>query len=460
MRRKRWCSTRSKRRISRPAARGVGPPGVCYDPPHNAALSLYPRPFLSAAAGKPWLEAIEVQDSARPSRLERRITAECYAPNAASRILDGERRIERIVNKLRPDQLHCGPPLAWMEQKEPEVYRAIMAADAESREHFSGHGRALAQGYNNIIMPLANRRDKQTQILWGLTTSSAASAGRRKGCGCRRRRRSRDARAARRGGRRFNVLEPHQPGGCGEGGQEEEEWRDVGAVRIDPSIPYEVRSPRAGARHLHSTTGRVSRAVAFEGLLVSGERFADRLLSTVPAAPGQDRLVNIATDGRDLTATITIRRDGPLLRSSHIEENGLARLTNYGEYLETHPPDHGWRSSRKHRLELLHGVGRWREDCGCHTAAAPAGSRMAGAAAPGARLAARRAEPTLGARGRGRSSPIPGRRGTPTSTCSSTARPRLSTPFWPASRGPALRGATGAGAQADGAAAPRHVMYT
>ena len=126
--------------------------------------------FYQPPRENPWLEAVEVQDSAYPYHdWNERITAECYAPNAASRILDGERRIARIVNNYSRISFNFGPTLlAWLEQKEPEVYHSVLRADALSRERFSGHGSALAQAYNHVILPLANSRDKRTQILWGI----------------------------------------------------------------------------------------------------------------------------------------------------------------------------------------------------------------------------------------------------------------------------------------------------
>ena len=116
------------------------------------------------------MEEVELQDSAYPFHdWNERITAECYAPNTASRILDAERRIIDIVNNYAKISFNFGPTLlSWMERQRPEVYEAIIEADRLSRDHFSGHGSALAQVYNHMIMPFANTRDKRTQVIWGI----------------------------------------------------------------------------------------------------------------------------------------------------------------------------------------------------------------------------------------------------------------------------------------------------
>src|SRR5215470_4735936 len=114
-----------------------------------------------------WLEYVEQQDSAYPFHdWNERVTAECYAPNAMSRILDGNGNIEKITNNYARISFNFGPTLlAWLAEKEPETYQAILDADKESRNYFSGHGTAIAQSYNHTILPLSNGRDKYTQIL-------------------------------------------------------------------------------------------------------------------------------------------------------------------------------------------------------------------------------------------------------------------------------------------------------
>ena len=126
--------------------------------------------FYQPPRENPWLEAIELQDSAHPYHdWNERITAECYATNTAARILDDAGRILKIVNNYPKISFDVGPTLlSWLETRAPKVYQSILDADKASQEHFGGHGSAIAQAYNHMIMPLANRRDKITQVVWGI----------------------------------------------------------------------------------------------------------------------------------------------------------------------------------------------------------------------------------------------------------------------------------------------------
>ena len=126
--------------------------------------------FYQPPRENPWLEAVEVQDSAAPFHdWNERITNECYAPNARARLLDADGRIEKIVSNYSRMSFNFGPTLlSWMKDKMPEIHNAIVNADKKSRERFSGHGSAIAQVYNHMILPLANTRDKNTQVIWGI----------------------------------------------------------------------------------------------------------------------------------------------------------------------------------------------------------------------------------------------------------------------------------------------------
>ena len=125
--------------------------------------------FYQPPRENPWLEAVELEDSAYPYHdWNERITAECYAPNAASRILErGE--IVDIVNNYARMSFDFGPTLlSWLEARQPDVYRSVLEADRLSMRRFGGHGSAMAQAYNHMILPLANARDRRTQVLWGI----------------------------------------------------------------------------------------------------------------------------------------------------------------------------------------------------------------------------------------------------------------------------------------------------
>ncbi len=330
--------------------------------------------FYQPPRENPWLEAVEIQDSAYPYHdWNERITAECYAPNAASRILDGEGRIERIVNNYSRISFNFGPTLlAWLEEKKPEVYRSILAADAESRELFSGHGSALAQGYNHIIFPLANRRDKRTQIRWGLADFKRRFGRKAEGFWLPETAvdlETLDLMAEE--GILFTILEPHQARRVRPLATKKSEWEDVSGGRIDTTVPYEVVLPSGRRIAVFFYDGGVSRGVAFEGLLNSGERFAGRLLATVPEDSDEDRLIHIATDGETYGHHHRYGEMGLSYALHHIETEGLARLTNYGEYLANHPPAMEVEIAENTAWSCVHGVDRWRRDCGCCTGGRP-----------------------------------------------------------------------------------------
>ncbi|HEY0783623.1 MAG TPA: DUF3536 domain-containing protein [Thermoanaerobaculia bacterium] len=318
--------------------------------------------FYQPPRENPWLEAVEVQDSAYPYHdWNERITAECYAPNAASRILGGDGAIERIVDNYAQISFDFGPTLlSWLEAHRPEVYRAVLDADRKSRERFSGHGSALAQPYNHMILPLANRRDKETQIVWGLRDFAHRFGRDAEGVWLPEAAvdvESLDLLA--RHGVLFTVLEPHQARRLPVDGEAE--------APLDPTVSYYAVLPSGRRIALFFYDGAISRAIAFEGLLGSGERLAARLLAAFPEEQGDDRLVHVATDGETYGHH---HRRGEMALSyalHQIETRGWARLTNYGEYLEAHPPERAVEIVESTSWSCLHGVDRWREDCGCRT---------------------------------------------------------------------------------------------
>ena len=152
-----------------PTAAAVAPEDPSDIKPQKRYVCIHGH-FYQPPRENPWLETVEVQESAAPWHdWNERITSECYAPNGASRITNQKNEIIRIVNNYARMSFNFGPTLlSWLKDNAPRAYRMILDADRASALRYSGHGSALAQIYNHIIMPLANRRDALTQIRWGI----------------------------------------------------------------------------------------------------------------------------------------------------------------------------------------------------------------------------------------------------------------------------------------------------
>jgi alpha-amylase/alpha-mannosidase (GH57 family) len=327
--------------------------------------------FYQPPRENPWLEAIELQDSAYPYHdWNERITAECYSTNATSRILDWEGWIVDIVNNYSTMSFNFGPTLlAWMEDLAPDVYAAIVEADRLSQERFSGHGSALAQAYNHIILPLANRTDKFTQIFWGIRDFERRFGRYPEGMWLPETAvdlESLDILVEL--GIRFTILAPHQANRVRPLGNED--WSDVSGSRIDPTMPYRLCLASGRTIDLFFYDGPISRAVAFEGLLRSGVTFAQRLMEGFSQGADRAQLVHIATDGETYGHHHRYGDMALAYALHHIQENELAKPSNYGEFLERHPPSYEVEIFENTSWSCAHGIERWRSDCGCRTGGA------------------------------------------------------------------------------------------
>ncbi|MEJ2282400.1 MAG: DUF3536 domain-containing protein [Desulfobacterales bacterium] len=319
-----------------------------------------------------WLEAVELQDSAYPYHdWNARITAECYAANAVSRIMDEQDHIVRMVNNYANMSFNIGPTLlAWMAEKAPDIYQIILQADANSRERFSGHGSALAQAYNHIILPLANRQDKYTQVYWGMRDFGHRFGRQPEGMWLPETAvdlETLDVLAEL--GIGFTILSPYQAGRVRP--VETAEWQDVSNGTIDPTRPYIQRLASGRSIVIFFYDGPISRAVAFERLLKDGETFANRLLSGFSDEHQDSQLVNIATDGESYGHHHRYGDMALAYALDYIEANELARLTNYGEYLANHPPAYEVEILENTSWSCAHGIERWHSDCSCNSGQNP-----------------------------------------------------------------------------------------
>jgi alpha-amylase/alpha-mannosidase (GH57 family) len=324
--------------------------------------------FYQPPRENPSLEAIELQDSAYPYHdWNQRITAECYAPNAVSRVLDTENRILKLVNNYSQISFNFGPTLlSWLKTEAPKVYEAILAADRISQERFSGHGSAMAQGYNHMILPLANRRDKVTQVKWGIRDFESRFGRRPEGMWLPETAVDTETlEVLAENEIKFTILAPRQAKQVRL--LRKTEWQDASGGRIDPSRAYVATLPSSKKINLFFYDGPISQGVAFEGLLNDGKRFADRLLSGFSETRKGPQLAHIATDGESYGHH---HRFGEMALSyalHHIEESKLATLTNYAEFLEKYPPRYAAEIVENSSWSCVHGVERWRSNCGCNS---------------------------------------------------------------------------------------------
>ncbi|MGH9483127.1 MAG: DUF3536 domain-containing protein, partial [Terriglobales bacterium] len=247
--------------------------------------------FYQPPRENPWTGKVEREDSAAPYHdWNARITAECYAPNAAARVLDAQGREIARENNYARISFDFGPTLlSWLETEAPEVYAAVLAGDR------AAHG-AMAQAYNHIILPLANARDRATQVIWGRrdfihrfgrepegmwlpeTAVNPATLE--------------DLAAA---GIRFTLLAPRQARRVRRFGART--WQDVAGGGIDTRRAYEVRLPSERRIAVFFYDAAVAQAVAFEGLLDDGLRLARRLLALLDPRRKEHQLASVATDG-------------------------------------------------------------------------------------------------------------------------------------------------------------------
>jgi alpha-amylase/alpha-mannosidase (GH57 family) len=339
--------------------------------------------FYQPPRENPWLEIIETEEGAHPFHdWNERIAFECYRPNGNARTLDGKGKILDILNNYSSISFNFGPTLLpWLEKRFPSVYQRLFEADRLSLKRW-GHGNAIAQTYDHLIMPLANRRDKETEVLWGISDFE------------KRFRRRPDAmwlpetavdhptlRVLAQHGMRYLILSPLQAlkvrpfGG--------KRWADVSGGRIDSSQPYRCfMKDETGKKIMEQSidllfyNGIISKEIAFGDLLKDGKAFCNRFLEFYQESKGRPQLLHIATDGE----TYGHHKKFGDMALAYALDQGFASLgleiVNHGAFLKRFPPvyeveiDEGPKGEGT-SWSCSHGVGRWKEDCGCSVGGKP-----------------------------------------------------------------------------------------
>ncbi len=338
--------------------------------------------FYQPPRENPWIEKIEVEPSASPYHdWNTRITAECYRPNGQARVYDGQGRILDIVNNYQHLSFNFGATLiSWLAEQAPDTYAKILEADARSQAAL-GYGNAIAQAYSHPILPLANSRDRETQVIWGLrdfeyrfkrpatalwlpetavnypTLATLVDHG-----------------------LKFVLLSPYQAkrvrpltGG---------EW--VAAPgNLDTTQAYRCFLPEPGGDprqrrfiDVFFYNGEVAADISFGDLLADSYRLVNRLVAEFSPDQSRPQLLHVATDGENYGHH---KKFGELALAHALTqvlpEKGF-QLTNYAAFLEMAPPKLEVEISLGSKGEgsswsCAHGVGRWKENCGCSTGGQP-----------------------------------------------------------------------------------------
>ena len=328
--------------------------------------------FYQPPRENPWLETVETQDTAAPYHdWNERVCAECYAPNGAARIQNSKNQITRIVNNYARISFDFGPTLlSWLKENAPRTYRMILDGERRSRRIYNGHSSAMAQVYNHVIMPLASERDRVTQIRWGIVDylqhfgvapegmwlSETASD-------------TESLELLAQHGIKFTVLAPHQ---CKrirtlkEGVRDTEiEWTDTTGATVDTTRPYLVRFKSGLSIAVFFYNGPTSRAIAFEGLLNSGEGLAARLKGGFVEG-SEPQLVHVATDGESYGHHHKYGEMALAYALRLLEQDKTVKLTNYGSFLAQFPPEYECEIVDNTSWSCAHGVERWHSNCGCN----------------------------------------------------------------------------------------------
>jgi len=323
--------------------------------------------FYQPPRENPWLETVETQDTAAPYHdWNERICAECYAPNGAARVVNAKNQITRIVNNYARISFDFGPTLlSWLKENAPRTYRMIMEGERRSLQRYRGHSSAMAQAYNHMILPLASTRDRITQIRWGMADYESSFGAMPEGMWLPETAADTatlELLAA--NGIKFTVLAPHQ---CKRIRplKGDANWTATPDAAVDTTHPYLVRFASGASIAVFFYNGPVSRAVAFEGLLDSGDNLIARLKGGFKDS-AQPQLVHVATDGESYGHHHKYGEMALAYALRLLERDKTVKLTNYGSFLEQFPPEFECEIADNTSWSCPHGVERWRSNCGCN----------------------------------------------------------------------------------------------
>lgn len=297
----------------------------------------------------PWLDLVEQEHSALPFHdWNTRIALDCYRPLAAARLLTPAGRIRDVRSTYRQLSFNVGPTLLeWLDTHAPDVVAALVASDQESR-HRLGVGNAVAMPFHHVILPLASPEDRRTEIRWGIADFRRRFGRHPEGMWLPETAADEDTLVAlAEEGISFTILAPHQ-------------------VENPPEDGLPLRFRAGGGREIALMVydGPLAHDVAFGPLLRNAEAWIERVLHRSRSGEGPS-VTSLAADGETWGHHHPFGEMALARMLEQAERDPAVRVENFGSLLARHPPRTEARLAGPSSWSCAHGVGRWRENCGC-----------------------------------------------------------------------------------------------
>ncbi len=314
--------------------------------------------FYQPPREDPWLDEIEVEHTAAPYHdWNERIERECYRAVVAAHLTAGGKhnRIVGIVNTLEWISFNYGATLLeWLEMNAPATYAATIAADKASVKRL-GFGNAIAQPYHHVILPLASRRDKLTEVRWGIADFKRRFG--REPLGMWLPETAMDHETLdvlAECGIKFTILAPHQ------------------VVTPPPNgMPGEYHAANGKSVALFMYDGDLAHGVAFGGALNNAGQWVKSMLRRPPPAmaarteaAASPRLVAIATDGETYGHHHKFGEMALARAITDLRERKGVTVENFASFLSRNPPTLEMKLVEPTSWSCAHGVERWRSNCG------------------------------------------------------------------------------------------------
>ena len=317
--------------------------GHFYQPPREDPLTGLIPPDPTSAPFHDWNE---------------RICSECYLPVSEARLLAPDGRIAERINAYAYLSFNMGPTLhRWIEHYESHLNSLIISSGKK----------AIAQCYNHIIMPLASERDKRTQIIWGIKDFEYRFKRKPKGMWLPETAVDLNTlEILSQEGILFTILAPRQ---CRAVVTVEGTRQTPNGYGLDVTLPYRCELPSGRSISIVFYDGAIAHDIAFGGLLDNADLFCERLLRA--ARHGEDRLMAVAVDGETFGHHHKFGEMALARLFTLLNANSDVSLPDIGEFIEKHPPINRCVLAENSSWSCIHGVERWRSDCGCHTGGIP-----------------------------------------------------------------------------------------